>query len=412
MSIIRITEGEHITNIEGSWTVFTDTFEASAGQFSHFTAEKGTNLGNPADAPKVTDNAFIPILTPINDENDIFKSYEIVVNEKEEWTFDSNISENLRKQKSHDVKFKNSSYGARVKFKVEKGNPTANDDDGGNITILFFRDGETQSFQSDLKKDVKYGDTLFVDWDASKGVTQIQFYADDNDFYFDGDVKNVYCGAAKLKGSKVGRWLTRNIENLPIAKPGEHLPNTDEYTFGHPQESIDIANKFQNCLGMCFAVSMARVGKAYNDYDIVDAITVATKGEDYIYSGTVSKNIPDQYFGYGVGGALAKNGYAELVSHEDVWNGKLEEGAMIQYWNNHDELKWENLKGEIKKSLQGRQTQYFNGGHSVIFKSYIYNSTGVINGMKFYDYTGIHREFLIFDKTKKIMLGANLKDKK
>lgn len=47
MSIIRITEGENITNIEGSWTVFTNEFEAAAGQFSHFTAVQGTNFGNP-----------------------------------------------------------------------------------------------------------------------------------------------------------------------------------------------------------------------------------------------------------------------------------------------------------------------------------------------------------------------------
>ena len=37
---------------------------------------------------------------------------------------------------------------------------------------------------------------------------------------------------------------------------------------------------------------------------------------------------------YQVGGALAKNGYADLLLHDDVWGGKLEEGAMIQYWNN------------------------------------------------------------------------------
>lgn len=34
MSIIRITEGEFITNIERSWDVYTDEFEAYAGQFS------------------------------------------------------------------------------------------------------------------------------------------------------------------------------------------------------------------------------------------------------------------------------------------------------------------------------------------------------------------------------------------
>ncbi|MGV0924847.1 hypothetical protein [Empedobacter tilapiae] len=47
MSIIRITEEEHITEIEKGWTVFTDEFEAYAGQFSHFTAKNGTVFGTP-----------------------------------------------------------------------------------------------------------------------------------------------------------------------------------------------------------------------------------------------------------------------------------------------------------------------------------------------------------------------------
>lgn len=47
MSIIRITEGEHRTEIEGSWTVFTDEFEAYAGNFSHFTAKEKTLFGLP-----------------------------------------------------------------------------------------------------------------------------------------------------------------------------------------------------------------------------------------------------------------------------------------------------------------------------------------------------------------------------
>lgn len=39
MSIIRITEEENTTYIEESWTVFTDEFDAYAGQGSYFTAE-------------------------------------------------------------------------------------------------------------------------------------------------------------------------------------------------------------------------------------------------------------------------------------------------------------------------------------------------------------------------------------
>ena len=66
MSIIRITEGEYRTEIEGGWTVFTDEFEAYAGTVSHFTAESGTLIGNPETAPaEVSDNA-VHKLTNLN----------------------------------------------------------------------------------------------------------------------------------------------------------------------------------------------------------------------------------------------------------------------------------------------------------------------------------------------------------
>ncbi len=45
--ITRITGGDFLTEIEGSWTVFTETFEASAGKFSKFSADEVTNFGTP-----------------------------------------------------------------------------------------------------------------------------------------------------------------------------------------------------------------------------------------------------------------------------------------------------------------------------------------------------------------------------
>lgn len=412
MSIIRITEGEHTTEIEGSWTVFTDEFEAYAGQFSHFTAKNGTLIGNPEKAPeKVSTNAYIPIITPINMGGEIFNDYEIIINNKEEWTFSNLIDENKRKQKSHEINFTTDSLGVIIKCKVEKGNSTASDSDGGNITLFYFSDdGNGESVHSETHKDIKYGDTFLISWDRSKKFFQAQFYADDNDYeIFDGGVKNVYCGAVQIKSSKVGRRLTANIEQLPVASLQQQL--SDKFTFNYPEASFKVANLYQNPHGMCFAITMKRVEKAYSDeWGFSDVIMLSTKSKDYIYSGTVSNTIEDKYFGYGVGGAIANNGYADLITNEEIWQGKLEEGAMIQYWNLVKGLDWPTLKEQIKKSLQGKSAPNFNGGHSVIFKSYIFDRNGDIEGMKFYDYAGIYREFTSMDKTKKIMLGANLKD--
>ncbi|MBV6881762.1 hypothetical protein NG800_018495 [Epilithonimonas ginsengisoli] len=411
MSIIRITEGTHTTEIEGSWTVFTDKFDAYAGQFSHFTSEAGTNFGIPDATPKVSDDAFIPVITPINDD-DLFKSYKIVINKNEEWTFDDKIDTNLRNQKSHEINFISDSQIVRIKFKAEKGSSNANDSDGGNLKIWYFSDeGKGNSSDYKIIEDIKYGDTFFVDWDKRKNIFQLQFYADDNDWYFDGEVKNVYCGAIKLKGSKVGKRLTSNIEESLVASISQQLPGT--HTSNFPEESFKVANLYQNPHGMCFAITMKRVEKAYFDeWNITDAIIVNTKHEDYRFSGTIIPTIEDKYFGYGVGGALSKNGYGNLVPPKDIWEGKLEEGAMIQYWNDYNEIGWTLLKEEIKNALRGKNAPNFDGGHSVIFKSYIYDNSGNIIGIKYYDYAGIHREFSLGDKAKKIMMGTNLKDKK
>lgn len=415
MSIIRITEGKSISEIEGNWTVFTDEFKAYAGEFSHFTADQGTNFGEPIDAPKVSDNAFIPIITPVNDEGDLFYSYEVVVNSEAEWIFENLLDENLRKQKSHEIKFKTDSQIVRIKFKAEKGNINANDSDGGNIKVYYFKDDDKTSNISTVINDIKYGDTFYIEWDRSKKVSKVQLYASDNDLYFDGNVSDVYCGTSKLVGSKVGRRLTKNIEELPKISVGYIEPPL----FDNPQLSFSVANKYQNCLGMCFAISMKRIEKAYLDQcNVSDAITVDTKNEDYRISGTVSSSIDDKYFGYGVGGALAKNDYAELISNEDVWNGKLEEGAHLQYWANKNHKDWDALKKAIKDNLNGIRNNDFSYGHSVIFKSYIYDTESVIIGMKYYDYHGIQNEpFLKTDEytlpnVPKIFLGANLKDKK
>lgn len=58
MSIIRITEGEYLTHIEKGWTVYTDEFEAYAGQFSHFTASEKTIFGDPKQKEQQESNYF------------------------------------------------------------------------------------------------------------------------------------------------------------------------------------------------------------------------------------------------------------------------------------------------------------------------------------------------------------------
>src|SRR5699024_9793946 len=94
----------------------------------------------------------------------------------------------------------------------------------------------------------------------------LDFYAnDDEDDYNKGEYENVHCGSFQVlileAPSKVGLRLTSNIESLPKAPTGY----VDPPTYSDPEASFKVANKYQNCGGMCFAVSMARVKQAYLD---------------------------------------------------------------------------------------------------------------------------------------------------
>lgn len=239
----------------------------------------------------------------------------------------------------------------------------------------------------------------------------IDFYANDDD-WLNFSVSNTHCGRIAISNtSKIGKQLTKNIESLPKANDSEKL--SKDYTYNFPQKSFEVANKYQNPGGMCFAISMTRVAKAFSDIGISNAIKIATSGDDYIYSGTISSNILDKYLGYGVGGALAKNGYAELVTTEEIWSGKLEEGAMLQYWNDPDKKGWTEIKKAIKDTLNGIDNSNFHKGHSVIFKGYIFDDNDDIVALWCYDYSGTQRRFeKDDDEYHRIFLGANLKDKK
>ena len=211
----------------------------------------------------------------------------------------------------------------------------------------------------------------------------------------------------------ISKKLTKNIEGLPIANNSQKLSN--EFTFDHPEKSFEVANKYQNPSGMCYAVTMARVAKAFTDMNFYNVLKVAAYGDDYIYSGTISKNIPDKYFGYGVGGALEKKGYADLITTQEIWDGKLEEGAILQYWNNPNKRDWKSLKEAIKLSIGKKREDWpsdFRGGHSVIFKEYILDDRDNVVALWCYDYSGIQKRFEKDDESAhKIFLGANLRDK-
>ncbi|WP_347067853.1 RHS repeat-associated core domain-containing protein [Flavobacterium sp. WV_118_3] len=190
--------------------------------------------------------------------------------------------------------------------------------------------------------------------------------------------------------TKVGIQLIGNIQNLPIAPDTYNAPAT----FENPTASFGVANKYADCWGMCYAVSMARVDKAFTDQGVDNAISLNIKSLDYRISGTITTS--SVYSGFGVGGALAKNGHASLIENSQVWSGDLQKGAQLQIWHSTD-----------------TSNLYSNGGHSQIFMNYTFDSSGMINGMDIIDNSGspewLDRSHYENYETIK---AANLKDPK
>ncbi len=327
----------------------------------------------------------------------------IVIDTNESVQLSSNIDTNKRNPTLKIIKIFNENV--IIPFKISKGNKLANDDDG---IIKIISEGIEVLTKKSITVELDETIAIKVSSNDLKQNAKIDFYASDDGGFFDTrGLQNIFCGRFNFitGSSKVGLKLTKNIEELPLAPNDYAQPPL----WVEPDKSFAVANKYQDCHGMCFAVTMARVAKAFKDVLRFSPIKVESIGQDYLYSGTIVTNIPDKVFGYGVGGALSVNGYADLVDHNDVLKGYLSEGAMIQYWRNENQINWENLKKEMKKSIL-QQPNNFEGGHSVIFKSYLFDENRNITGISYYDYTGINKMFNINEN--KIFKGANLRDNK
>lgn len=197
MSIIRITEGEHRTEIEGSWTVFTDEFEAYAGRFSHFTAKEKTLFGLPDKMPGGIDNAYIPVVL-VDESSDVL--FKTITSKKYYSTLSEHIEKGLRTQFFKQLNFKTNLAKLPVRFNVKKGNSNANDEDGGRITAYSF-DSKKRHINTKVFEKLKYGDHFNFEWDKTEDISQIDFYADDEDWLYDGGVKNVFCGTVRIYDS-------------------------------------------------------------------------------------------------------------------------------------------------------------------------------------------------------------------
>jgi hypothetical protein len=227
----------------------------------------------------------------------------------------------------------------------------------------------------------------------------IKFYANnDSEHYNHSELENFFCGRIDftiLGSSAVGFRLIENIDALPQAPVEYHHPESETNDPSDIKLSQEQANLYNDCLGVCYATSASRAQQAYIDITgsgVID-LTVSNKNIDHRIASTVGGN--DLYMGYGAGGPFALHGYGRAVDNDGVWNGELKRGALLQLWHSTD-----------IKNL------YSKGGHSGIFRNYLYDDNGMINVIQYTDYHGGLRNWKKIKCIEKTILGVNLLDVK
>ena len=165
------------------------------------------------------DNAFVPIVTL---KEQVSKGFEYRKSQ-ETLRLDHHIivSNPLNLE---IIRFTGQENTIRLIFEVKKGNPKANDSDGGDITIH-----GTGVKVNPTKVNKKYDSTfdLEVSIEGSNKKRNIYFIANDDDWIFDGGVSNVFCGQILIEGVTVARGYYYIKDGTLLGRRGGDSDPTD-----------------------------------------------------------------------------------------------------------------------------------------------------------------------------------------
>ena len=185
MSRTRIVGGKITKIVEGDFKIYSKgNITYNSQQQVIETAKEGITYGEP-ESIKLED-AFIPLVELIQSKhyNYIFEDIEGKVYE-----LDFKLDRDKRKQGAKKLRFTTEDKHIYLTFKVSKGNKTSEDEDGTIRAKIHYKNGEME----EKEIDTAYGKTfdLYVEVDK---LAYIQFFADDDFYFFNGNVSNVFCG--------------------------------------------------------------------------------------------------------------------------------------------------------------------------------------------------------------------------
>lgn len=206
-TITRICSGDHTTEITGGWEVFCENFTMQSGKKSYIGGKEGTDYGTPEKYEEEIEDAFIPVVELIESKN-----YQYIFEEIENkiYELDDEIDADKKKQSAKKLRFISDEPLIKLTFKVTKGNRASKDDTGVVRAEIYFVNGEKD--EQEIK--TSYGETFDIYVDTKKLAT-IKFYADDNDWIFDGNVNNIFCGALNYDCQKpLKKQAVKSIAHL------------------------------------------------------------------------------------------------------------------------------------------------------------------------------------------------------
>lgn len=181
--------GKLIEKIEGDYQIISNSdIEYNCNLFEAEGIDKGLSYNQPEDID--FGNAFIPVVSIIPNEKDYqYKNKEGV------WKLDVRIDNDKRSPQMQRVRLISTKAKVMLKFKVEKGNKTA-DDDTGIITADIYSSANQKIESKKIK--TSYGNTFEIEIESFK-TSVIKFYADDDDYsLFNGGVSHVFCGGIRI----------------------------------------------------------------------------------------------------------------------------------------------------------------------------------------------------------------------
>lgn len=202
--------GKLIEKIEGDYTILSNSnIEYNCNLFEAEGVDKGLTYNDPEDID--FGNAFIPIVSIVSNGKDYeFKDKEGY------WRLDVRIDNNKRSPQMQRVRLVSTKAKVKLKFKVEKGNKTADDNTG--IIVADIYNTANQKIES-KKINTSYGSTFEIEINSFK-ISLIKFYADDDDLYFDGGASHVFCGGIRI-GDCQTELQKENVKSIDDLSPEE-----------------------------------------------------------------------------------------------------------------------------------------------------------------------------------------------